>query len=1799
MSTSRRPFPRRVRSLRRPPSPAARLRRFLGGAEQLEARTMMAADMTPVVSEYWNYQRPADVNNDGNISPQDLLAIINAMSARGMGSLVAPSGEGEQPGTGGGKVFFDPNNDNALNPRDLLFVINSMGEGEGPPFMVDYRITPVFQGTTTPITTPIQEGDFFELLVEVKDNGLTTYNGLTRPSEQTGFPGATNFGVFTPYIDVLWDTSQVKVQTNEAQVIKFTGTPQINVTTFTITFNGNTTTPILFRGNTPTTARAIQNALRALPGGNSSISGLSNFEVEPETGGGFRIRFLNSLSNQDVPTLGTALVTAGTATGISSTQVLAANTAASFKEAFEPRPVRDTSDPNIILNAGADPNEPWYSDSDLVTSGTELPNGVHQAGSAINEVYYLSGQPFTWPGNGFVEAFRVRMNVIEKTTTTPVTFTGDVTNLDASHVVSVVGFPGNPPAIAAGDIFITNTSINISEQVSASAVATNVNEDNLTGVSFTPTITDNFPLAGEVLGIVSFTPAANGTVTRTGNTLRYVPSANFNGTDTFTYTISDGTGGHTDTATVTITVLATNDPPVNNIPLATQNVNEDATGGSALTFGGGNAITITDIDSGTAVIQTTLTVSTDGSGAHGTLTMGSTNPPAVTGNGTGTLVITGTRDEINAGLSGLRFTPRPNFAGAATIRMDTTDNGATAAPANASVGTDLNDIININVVAINDPPVVTVPGAQIVDESVNLTFNAANSNLISVADIDAGTGQVTVVVSTTNLTGGLLNPAAGSGATITNPNSRSMSITGTLAQVNAALNGMTYFSSSPQNDTLTITPNDNGNTGAAGTPPVSATVQITVNPTVRPRAINDDSSVLVGTILEGSTTAVTLNVLANDLSNIDETRFFDGTPSLGSNPGTLSIQGTAPNQTLLYTPPGGKFYGEFTFEYTMRETDNIPVGGTQLPNNGPSTATVKIVITKVNDAPVGVADNYLLANGATEDVVFNVNAANGLLVNDTDADNLSAPFNAGLTVDTTSIVQPPAGQGTVSVNADGSFAWTPTPGSHFNGQTSFSYKVKDSDNLLSAATTVTIDVAAVPDNPIANADSYLGVNGATEDVVFNVSAVNGLLVNDTDPDNLSPPLNTGVTVDTTSIVQPPAGQGTVAVNPDGSFAWTPTPGADFNGQTSFTYRVMDGGGLLSAAATVTIDVAASNDAPVAGNATYSVGEGQTLNATGGSAGTGLLRFPTNPIVTDVDSSRVNLSVTLVSGPSEGTFNFNSNGSFSYTPVSGNPVASVTFTYTATDGLATSNVGTITINILAVNNAPTANNDTLTATEDQTLTIVAPGTVGNRGLLFNDTDPENDTLQIVNPGSIVLNGPGTLAVTADGSVTYTPPSQRFDSTAFATFTYQITDGINTSNAATVTINLNEVNDDPTANPDNYTAITNFTNQVIDVLTNDSNSPDVVANGPASDISGEVRIVQSLTALGVTVTRDGSGNTTDLTTTLGGKVRLVNGEVRYDSPPGAQNVTDSFDYTLSDGRGGNSTTTVTIPVINFVAKSISGTVFIDGNGDGLPGGPGDKPLAGIVVHLVGSDLLDPLNPITVNRTATTGADGVFLFTGVRPGSYDIYQDQPNFIRDGADTAPTGSLATRTGNDNFHASWPATNVVGNITGLLFVEAGLNPTDSDLLDSSGLYGEVLASSGSNGMVFNVDLGGSLDWMYCLPGWNNLRSATIVLQPGLASGTLIVTDLSGATYTRSIFQAPKNNTGLNNTPPAGSSARFRILGIGNSGEYLLRLDGTAADFGLTLAAAAVPAGGEGEAPMSDGEFARGADEVMAEGQWA
>ncbi|NLS97813.1 MAG: tandem-95 repeat protein [Planctomycetaceae bacterium] len=493
--------------------------------------------------------------------------------------------------------------------------------------------------------------------------------------------------------------------------------------------------------------------------------------------------------------------------------------------------------------------------------------------------------------------------------------------------------------------------------------------------------------------------------------------------------------------------------------------------------------------------------------------------------------------------------------------------------------------------------------------------------------------------------------------------------------------------------------------------------------------------------------------------------------------------------------------------------------------------------------PVAVDDAY----SVDEDAPLTATAANGVLANDTDADG--DPLTAV-------VVTQPA-HGTVSLNADGSFLYTPA--ADYHGTDSFTYKANDG-TADSPAATVTVTVNSLNDAPLAVDDSYTVV----ADGELTVDAVAGALANDSDADG--DPL-------TVALVTAPT-QGTLALTADGSFTYTPNAG--FHGTDSFTYTAGDGT-ADSAPATVTIVV---NVPASAADDTYSIDEDGTLTV---DAAGGVL-------ANDSDADGNSLTAIVVTQPGNGTLTLNADGSFDYAP-GADFYGTDTFTYVANDGYHDSTEATVTVTVNPVNDLPAANDDTYSVDEDGTLTIDAAG-----GVLNNDADVDGDALSVA-----LATGPshGTLTLNSDGSFEYQPEA---DFHGADTFTYTANDGTGDSAEATVTITVNPVADAPVANDDSYSVPVNGSLTV-------QASSGVAAND--TDADGDTLTVSVAT---------GPAN--------GQQTLNADGSFTY-TPNAGFHGTDTFTYTANDGTTDSAPATVTIDV-NTLASAVDDTYSVDENG-----------------------------------------------------------------------------------------------------------------------------------------------------------------------------------------------------------------------------------------------------------------------------
>jgi len=1201
----------------------------------------MAADANPFHNPDLGY----DVNGDDVVAPSDALMIINELNRAGsrplLGSLLASSsggasGEGDATPS---SSYLDVTNDGWLAPADALWVINRLNaEAETSPSQTVTFSMALQTLTGAAITNnTVNVGDKFQLVVSVIDS---------RPA---GTPSSGPSGVFTAYLDVdygtgtgaatpiLRDTQWVRIQNPNSESGSFT---------LRLTFQGQSVDVPYDPDARPTNAQ-IRVALE-------SLSNIDPGEVEVTaplppnaSDDGYVLKFSGRYANTNLAPITAAFVNlpGGSAMATTVTEVANAQTgnATDFKSSvtFQDKFLNGTSAENgdtVVTN----PNPP------PATNGGTSPTVLSEIG-AFYDAFAPQGKV----------AKRVFIMQFTATTAGSVIFDGNPADVLPAHAVSLFNDASatvNPDTIDYGLATLTVVS-----SVSAANDSAAVDEDTTAGVSI-PVLANDTLNQGGTKAIADFTqPATGGTVTlnNKGTTstaddeLKFVPASNFFGSTSFTYRFTDG-NSHFATATVSVTVNPVNDAPVNTVP-ATQTINEDAT----LTFStaNSNAITTNDVDSGTSDIRVTLTSS------NGILNVASlTGLTSNSGNGTGTVQLTGGLTTIQAALaSGITYTPPANFNGNATVVISTSDLGATGAN-NLPVLTDI-DTVTVTVRSVNDAPVNTVPGAQSVIEGTPLVMSTANGNAISTSDVDAGTSNVVVTLSIAPTNSGVLNVGTGTGVTISGNGTTSLSLTGTIANINTRLaSGLTFTprtdGANPLNNftgsvTLTVSTNDQGATGGTTVTPLTDvdTVKIDVVPAVRPFAVGDS-----GTTDEDSASGVTIDVTTNDVPNSGATIILKSftQPATG---GAVTQVGNA-----LKFVPSADFNGATSFTYVIN--DSAATGAD-------STATVAVTVREANDAPIPVADT----KSTNEDTVLTFPSS------DLSSNDAKGPANESSQTLTVSLPSGSTSKGGTVTITGGNITYTP-PANYNNsigGPDTFTYTVTDNGTTAGAADpksatgTVTINITAVNDAPVPVNDNKTAV----EDTPLTFPS-SDLTAND----GKGGGSDEATQILTVTAVSATSQRGGTVSLASGNVTYTPA--ANFNGQDTFTYTVSDGQGQNSTATcTVTVAVSEVNDAPTAGNDTGTAVKNQ---GTTYSASVLLANDSPGPAnesgqtltITSVGNA-VNGTVQLVGGNPVFTpnANFEGTGSFQYTVTDNG----------TTNGAADPKTATATVNLNVVNYIP--------------------------------------------------------------------------------------------------------------------------------------------------------------------------------------------------------------------------------------------------------------------------------------------------------------------------------------------------------------------------------------------------------------------------------------------------------------------------------------------------------------------------------
>ncbi|MES2245444.1 MAG: tandem-95 repeat protein [Pseudomonadota bacterium] len=993
--------------------------------------------------------------------------------------------------------------------------------------------------------------------------------------------------------------------------------------------------------------------------------------------------------------------------------------------------------------------------------------------------------------NAAVNALRTSANTLTDTFTYTMVDAAGATST-ANLVITIQGSNDAPVAVANTGAVNEDATLTVN---AASGVLTN-DTDVDTGDTKTVSAITGGTVGSAVNGTYgTITLSADGSYSYVANRpSAQALAAGQTAVDTFTYTVSD-TAGATSNTTLSITVTGVNDAPVladTAVVMAAVNEDAGAPSGAVGTLVSSLLGGSTDADAGAASgIAITATDATNGTWFYST--NGGTNWIAVgaVSNVSSLLLASNASTRVyfqpNANYNGsvatgLTIRAWDQTAGTAGTKVDTSVNGTTTAFSSAT------DTVTITVNAVNDAPVNTVPVAQTSTEEASKAITG-----LSISDAaDGNSGSMTVTLAMTN---GTLT-VTGGGATITNSGTSSVTLTGTVAQINATLaSNVTYVPTADFNGnaTLTMTTSDNGNVGGGALTDVD-TVVIAVS------AVADIAN-------DSATTSedapVTISVLANDsfenagqtITAVNGLALTAGGASVAVANGTVALNLSG---QLIFTPTLN-YVGAASFTYTVTS------GGAD------ETATVSTTVTAVNDAPVNVAGSIAVV----EDVPT---AITGISVSDVDVASgtitvtlivpvgtFTAASGGGVTIsgsgsatlvlsgtqaDINSFIAASGVIYTTAGNANGTVVMTMT--TNDGGNTGTGGPLSDTDNIV-------INITPVNDSPVNTVPVAQTTNEDTN------KAITGLAISDAADGNTGTMTVTLTVANGTLLVSggtasiSNSGTGTVTltgtvaeINATLASNVTYVPNANYNGADALTMTTNDngnvGGSALTDVDTVGITVVAINDAPVnTAPASIAVTEDVATVVTGISIGDAdaasstmnvTLSVPTGTL-TAISGGGVTVtgsgSGSVVLAGTQANINaFIAASNVTYLTAA-NANGSVVLTVTTSDlgnagtGGTLTDVDTVTLNITAVNDAPTlsatASNPTFTegagSTQAAAVSVFSGATVSAveaaqsvAGLTFTVSgllDGANE--EIVVDGTSITLGANTSGTTATNGVTY--------------------------------------------------------------------------------------------------------------------------------------------------------------------------------------------------------------------------------------------------------------------------------------------------------------------------------------------------------------------------------------------------------------------------------------------------------------
>ena len=1213
--------------------------------------------------------------------------------------------------------------------------------------------------------------------------------------------------------------------------------------------------------------------------------------------------------------------------------------------------------------------KPTSGSNSTVSSGTSYLDGTSVTGTYGTLTIGADGS-YTYTAD------QSAADALDASDTETDSFTYTADGATATLIITVTGINDDPVAVNDTDAVNENATITESSG-SELLVADDTDADDSSSLTVTQiavTGGSNNSVAGSSSYNSNFTTivgtygtlkvGADGTYTYTADQAAAdALDASDTATDSFTYTVSDGTA--TDTATLIITVTGVNDAPVavadTDAVLVTATVTDT-------TNGAGTVISDdTDLDESSSLTVTKIQHS--GAGSASNVSSGTTRA-----NGTSS---TGTYGTLTIGANGTYSYVAGSSAGTDVFTYTVSDG-------TASTTTTLTITVSSN---NNAPSAVNDTDSVNEDATVSQT---SGSGLLVADDTDADSDTLTV--SHIAVTGGSNSTVADSSTSASN----GTSVTGTYGTLTVGEDGSyTYTADQSAADAL-----DAGDTapdsftytisdGKGGTD--TATLIITVTGTNDTPAatndtgsVNEDATLTVSSAGSGVVQDNDTDADADDSASslvITQIKPSGGSNSSVAGSSTYNSNGTSITGTYGTLVIGAD--GTYTYTADQSAADDLDASDTVTDvftytvtdtTGATTTADITITVTGVNDAPTA-SDNTVTTLEDTNHVFstseFNFSdvddsgALNKIKITQLENDGALQYYNGSAWVDVTLNQEI-----TATDIGNNKLRFVPDANENGTSYTSFGFQVSDGTDYSSSSSTMTVNVTPVNDNPVGVNDT----DAVVEDATVSQTSGSGLLIaDDTDADGdtltvsqiaVTGGSNSSVTSSTTSSdgTSVTGTYGTLVVGADGSYTYVADQAAadalDANetATDSFTYTVSDGNGGTDTA-TLIITVTGANDNPVATNDTASVNEDATVTVSDATNGV----IQNNDTDTDGDDTVSSLEITQIavtggsnssvtSGTNQsngtsvtgtyGTLVIGADGTYTYVAdqsaaddLATGETATDSFTYTVSDGNGGTDTATIVITVTGTNDAPTAADKTIYINENNTDGTHGARTSSNITYTFSDSGSEfnfsdvddNDTftkvkiISVPTYGTLTKVGNGNT-ITANSTITnfdnikYTPNA---NSENDDTFTFKVHDGTVFS-SATYTMNIS-VNAAPVAVNDTDTINAGASAATGSVTTNDTDSDDSTSDLKVRGV-GTGAEGSSLANKNVGSAISGTYGTFTLNQD-GSYSYDVTGNAATTALTAGATATDTFSYKVRDDETNAGTKAIDIGTITFTITGIN--------------------------------------------------------------------------------------------------------------------------------------------------------------------------------------------------------------------------------------------------------------------------------------